>query len=80
LFAAPAQAQQSTTVTLKLTVDQINLLVGHLEGKWSELNPVVQDILVQTQAQLRPPPPVVAKPPEKSFDKSFEGGKDEAPK
>lgn len=51
LLSAPVHAQQSP-VTLHLTIDEINTLIGSAEGKWHDLNPVIQDILSQTNNDI----------------------------
>lgn len=49
LLGSAARAQQ---VTVHLSIEDINTIVGHLDGKWSELNPVVQSLLTQAQTDL----------------------------
>lgn len=70
VISGSAFAQQPP-VMLRLSVEEVNAIIGHLEGKWSELNPLVQSIITQTNTQLnaRNQPPKIE---EKKTDKNIE--------
>jgi hypothetical protein len=77
IFAAlsvPALAQQPKTITFTLAVGEANTVMNAVAEKpWKDVNPLLQKMVAQLNAQLAPPaptPPVAptepsATPPEK---------------